>query len=119
MTDETPQDTLELAPEVELPDEPRKGFWKKLQKGLFMTHTEILERMSSAAEGKTTLDEETLEYLEEALIGADLGVETSLELVDDLRKDLRPGELADVLKLRAGGPDVDPPPRRPAAPAEG
>ncbi len=101
MTDEThAPDTLELAPEAALPEEPRKGFWKKLQKGLFMTHTEILERMSSAVEGKTTLDEETLEYLEEALIGADLGVETSLELVEDLRKDVRPGETADVLKLR-------------------
>ncbi|HSL84561.1 MAG TPA: signal recognition particle-docking protein FtsY [Thermoanaerobaculia bacterium] len=100
MTDEKAQDTLELAPEAVLPDEPRKGFWTKLKKGLFMTHTEILERMSSAVEGKTTLDEETLEYLEEALIGADLGVETSLELVDDLRKDLRPGEMADVLKFR-------------------
>jgi fused signal recognition particle receptor len=100
MTDEKAQDTLELAPEAALPDEPRKGFWTKLKKGLFMTHTEILERMSSAVEGKTTLDEETLEYLEEALIGADLGVETSLELVDDLRKDLRAGETADFLKLR-------------------
>ena len=102
MADETrtPADTLEIAPETALPEAPRKGFWQKLKKGLFMTHTEILERVSSAVEGKATLDEETLEYIEEALIGADLGVETSLELVDEIRRDLRPGQVADVLKLR-------------------
>jgi fused signal recognition particle receptor len=101
MTDERrAPDTLEIAPEAALPEAPAKGFWQKLKKGLFMTHTEMLERVSSAVAGKTTLDEETLEYLEEALIGADLGVETSLELVEEIRKDLRSHEAADVLKLR-------------------
>jgi fused signal recognition particle receptor len=101
MTDERrAPDSLEIAPETALPEAPAKGFWQKLKKGLFMTHTEMLERVSSAVAGKTTLDEETLEYLEEALIGADLGVETSLELVEQIRKDLRSHEAADVLKLR-------------------
>jgi fused signal recognition particle receptor len=101
MTDERrAPDTLEIAPETALPEAPAKGFWQKLKKGLFMTHTEMLERVSSAVAGKTVLDEETLEYLEEALIGADLGVETSLELVEEIRKDLRSHEAADVLKLR-------------------
>jgi fused signal recognition particle receptor len=101
MTDERrAPDTLEIAPETALPEAPAKGFWQKLKKGLFMTHTEMLERVSSAVAGKETLDEETLEYLEEALIGADLGVETSLELVEEIRRDLRSHETADVLKLR-------------------
>ena len=38
-----------------------------------MTHTEIFERFDAAVSGKTTLDEEIIEYLEESLIGADLG----------------------------------------------
>jgi len=101
MSDETStQDTLDLAPETEAPEAPQKGFWKKLKKGLFMTHTEIIDKMSSAVEGKTTLDEDTLEYLEEILIGADLGVETALELVDELRTDLQKGEGADIVRLR-------------------
>ena len=94
-------DLLELAPERKLPEpEERKGFWNKLQRGLFMTHTQILERIGAAVEGRTTLDEETLEFLEEVLISADLGVETSLELVERLRSDLRPNEAIDVLKVR-------------------
>ncbi|MFP3940717.1 MAG: signal recognition particle-docking protein FtsY [Thermoanaerobaculia bacterium] len=101
MTDEPrAPDLLELAPEAEMPEVPQKGFWKKLKKGLLMTHDEVMERVSSAVEGKTTLDEEALEYLEEALIGADLGVETSLELVEEIRGDVRGDEPADVLTLR-------------------
>jgi fused signal recognition particle receptor len=107
MTDETSHeqdndtDLLEIAPERAFPgEEPKKGFWGKLKRGLFMTHEEILEKVGAALEGRATVDEETLEFLEEALISADLGVETSLELIDRLRADVRPGQAADVLKLR-------------------
>lgn len=94
-------DVLELAPERRLPEpEDPKGLWRKLKRGLFMTHTEILEKMSAAVAGRTTLDEETLEFLEEVLIGADLGVEASLELVERLRADLRPDQAIDVLRVR-------------------
>lgn len=105
MSDETSdteqQDLLEIAPERAFPDEEaRKGFWGKLKRGLFMTHEEIIDKVSAAVEGRATVDEETLEFLEEALIGADLGVQVSLELIERLRADVKPGEAADVLKLR-------------------
>ena len=93
---------LEIAPERKLDfPEPEKGFFKKLKRGLLMTHTEMLDKISAAVDGRTTIDEETLEILEEALISADLGVETSLELVDRLRRDAgRHGSLTDPLALR-------------------
>jgi fused signal recognition particle receptor len=98
------RDVLELAPEsrwLEVGDEgAQRGFWKKLKRGLLMTHTEMLEKVSAAVEGRSTLDEETLESLEEALIGADLGVETALELVDRVRQDVRRGQAGDLLQLR-------------------
>ncbi len=78
----------------------RKGFWGKLKKGLFMTHTELLERFDAALDGRVVLDEESLEELEEALIGADLGVETSLSLVESIRGDVRKAEAVDPLRLR-------------------
>ena len=80
---------------------PRKGFWQKLKRGLNMTHTEIFERLEAAAEGRGVIDEETLESLEESLIGADLGVETSLELVEGIKERVRRGEAGDIVKLRA------------------
>jgi len=91
---------LELAPEAAPPEVEKKGFWKKLKRGLLMTHTEMIERLGAAFDGRTVLDEATLEYLEESLISSDLGVETALELVDHLRQEVRPGEIADFVRLR-------------------
>jgi fused signal recognition particle receptor len=47
------------------------------------------------------LDERTVEHLEEALIGADLGVETSLALVARLKERARQAEAGDAGRLRA------------------
>jgi fused signal recognition particle receptor len=95
-------DILELPPETRLdePEEEQGRFWGKLKRGLFMTHTEIIEKMSSASQGKATLDDTTLEYLEEILISADLGVETSLELVERVRKHATPEQLRSPARLR-------------------
>jgi fused signal recognition particle receptor len=100
-TENDTKDYLELAPEARLPEsEENAGFLGKLKRGLFMTHTEIIEKVSSAMQGKTTLDETTLEYLEEALIGADLGVDTSLDLIERLRKNALKEQVSSPARLR-------------------
>ena len=85
MTDNPESDSLELAPSAAPPEEQSKGFWKKLKKGLLMTHTEFLERLDAGVIGRGVMDEGTLEYLEESLIATDLGVGTSLELIERLK----------------------------------
>jgi len=92
-------DSLDLAPATQPAEAERQGFWGKLKRGLFMTHTEIIERIDAALDGRAVLDDRTVEHLEEALIGADLGVETSLALVERLRERARSGEAQDVPKL--------------------
>lgn len=79
---------------------PSAGFWRKLRRGLSMTHTELLERVEGVVAGRGPLDAAALEDLEETLIGADLGVETSLELVERLEQDVRRGEIRDSWRLR-------------------
>ncbi len=76
------------------------GLWGKLKRGLLMTHTEMFERLEAAVQDRAVIDDTTLEMLEEALIAADVGVETSLELVDNVRKDARRFEGGDLLKLK-------------------
>jgi fused signal recognition particle receptor len=95
-------DVLELAPEARPPqeEEEQAGFWGKLKRGLFMTHTEIIDKMSSAVKGETALDESTLEYLEEVLISADMGVETSLDLVERVRKNALKEQTTSASRLR-------------------
>jgi len=51
-------------------------------------------------EGRAILDEETLEYLEESLIAADVGVEASLELVERIRASVRDREIEDFSRLQ-------------------
>ncbi len=92
-------DRLDIS-EEEPREERRKGFWSKLKRGLTMTHTEIFDRISAAATGRAVIEEETLEDLEESLIAADLGVETTLELVDNIRSRVLSGQGGDVVRLR-------------------
>jgi fused signal recognition particle receptor len=96
-------EALEIAPERKLPEpeeQERRGFWTKLKRGLLMTHTELIDKVGAALEGRDVVDAETLEFLEEALITADIGVETALELVERIQRDIKPGQAADLLKLR-------------------
>jgi fused signal recognition particle receptor len=120
-------EALAIAPERKLPEPEelaRGGFWSKLRRGLSMTHTEILDRIGAALAGRDTVDAATLEFLEEALIAADIGVETALELVERIQRDVKPGQAADLVKLRAMLVDemavllLDAP-RPPAEPAAG
>jgi fused signal recognition particle receptor len=95
-------DILELAPETRLPEEEEEkaGFWGKLKRGLFMTHTEIIEKVSAAVSDNVVLDDRTVEYLEEVLIGADMGVETSLELVERVKKNALKEQVTSPARLR-------------------
>lgn len=95
-------DILELEPQAEEPREGSGGgFWRKLKKGLLMTHTEVLDRIDAAVSGRGVVDDETLEYLEETLIGTDIGVEASLEIVEGIKSRAKGYEASDVVKLRS------------------
>ncbi|MSQ39208.1 MAG: signal recognition particle-docking protein FtsY [Chitinophagaceae bacterium] len=67
-----------------------KLFGKKeketLDQGLEKTKKGFLERISKAIIGKTSVDDEVLDQLEEALIGADVGVDTTLALIEKLQE---------------------------------
>jgi fused signal recognition particle receptor len=94
------RDTLDLAPETAAPEPERKSFLQKLKRGLFMTHTELIEKLDDAMKGKASVSPEMLEHLEEVLISADLGVSASLELVDRLRGEMDKSEATDAAALR-------------------
>ncbi|HVR08470.1 MAG TPA: signal recognition particle-docking protein FtsY, partial [Thermoanaerobaculia bacterium] len=95
------REALAIAPEARLPEEPeRAGLWQKLRRGLTMTHTELIEKMGAAFQGRVTLDDATLEYLEEILIAADLGVDTSLALVERVRNNATRDQASSPGRLR-------------------
>ena len=62
------------------------GFFSKekkesLDQGLQKTNESIFSKLSKAVVGKSKVDEEVLDELEEVLIGSDLGVETTLKVI--------------------------------------
>src|SRR3984885_14708268 len=67
-----------------------KLFGKKekqtLEEGLQKTKESFFTRVGKAIAGKTTVDEEVLDSLEEALVGADVGVETTIQIIDRIEK---------------------------------
>jgi fused signal recognition particle receptor len=75
-------------------------FLGKLKRGLFMTHTEFLERVGETFKRTGPVEPLHLDRLEEALIAADTGVELSLSLVDELRQRVMKKQLSDASELR-------------------
>jgi fused signal recognition particle receptor len=67
----------------------RKLFGKKeqesLDQGLEKTKQGFFERISKVIIGKTSVDEDVLDQLEEALIGADVGVDTTLAIIERIQ----------------------------------
>ena len=57
-----------------------------LDKGLEKTKTSVFNRISHAIAGKSKVDDEVLDELEEILITSDVGVETTLKIIDRIEK---------------------------------
>ncbi len=72
----------------------------KLKRGLFMTHTEFLERVGESLRRTGPVEPVHLDRLEEALIASDAGVELSLRLADELRRRVRAHKLTAAEQLR-------------------
>jgi fused signal recognition particle receptor len=63
------------------------GFFSKekkeiLDKGLSKTKESVLKKLSRAVAGKSKVDEEVLDHLEEILIGSDVGVDTTIKIIE-------------------------------------
>ncbi len=65
------------------------GLFSKIKKGLMKTKQQMVSKISSLLNSFTKIDEDLFEQLEETLIMSDVGVETSLEICERLRKKIK------------------------------
>lgn len=79
---------------------PRVGFFEKLKSGLSKTRGAITTRIDQMLAGFGKVDEALFEELEEILITSDVGMETSLKIVADLRERVRQERIADAEGVR-------------------
>lgn len=90
---------------------------EKVEKGVEKSRTGIMEKLGKAVAGKDTVDAEVLDDLEEILITSDVGVKTTIEIIDRIEvrvakdKYLNSSELNSILReeiialLRNHAPD--------------
>lgn len=82
------------------------GFFDRLKVGLGKTRDAFTQPLKNLAGAFRNIDEEYLEELEMILLGADLGVKTTMELLDEVRSAWKKGEISkteevtDFLKKR-------------------
>lgn len=60
---------------------------ERLEKGLARTHTGFIDRIAAVFRRSGTLDSETMDTLEETLVGTDIGVRTAYQLFEHIKKD--------------------------------
>ena len=75
------------------------GFFDKLKQGLFKTKNAIVDKVDALFKSFVRVDEDLFDELEELLISADIGVNTTEEILDELRdtvKEKRIKEPAEV-----------------------
>ena len=77
---------------------------KKLEEGLEKTKSSLFNKITKTVVGKSKIDDSDLDDIEEILITSDIGVETSLKIIDRLEKRvekdkyINSDELTDILK---------------------
>lgn len=93
---------------------------EKLDNGLEKTKKSFLDKLSHAVVGKSTIDDDVLDSLEETLLTSDVGVDTTLEIINRIKtrvaRDKYVGikelnrllceEIADMLSQKADGSEV-------------
>ncbi|HZK54022.1 MAG TPA: signal recognition particle-docking protein FtsY [Desulfosporosinus sp.] len=75
------------------------GFFTKLKEGLTKTRENFVGKVEEVFTGRKKIDEELYDELEEVLIRSDVGVNTSLQLVEGLRKAVKERKISDPSEL--------------------
>ncbi|MEE9240360.1 MAG: signal recognition particle-docking protein FtsY [bacterium] len=108
---------LEFGKKAETEADVRGGWFARLQRGLAKTRASLLTRLQAALSGKTQLDAETAEEIEEILYTADLGPRTVEAVLGKLRSGVGEGGdplrrvraiLKDLIERPAAAPPAEP-----------
>ena len=82
------------------------GFFEKIKQGLKKTKDGIFGQIDGLLKSFVKIDEELLEELEEILILADVGLETTDKIMDGLRERIRDGRLKEPSEVKQALKDI-------------
>lgn len=75
--------------------EGKKGFFGRLVEGLAKTRSNIVSGIDSIFSGFSAIDDDFYEEIEETLIMGDLGIQTTMSIVEDLRNKVKEQHIKD------------------------
>ncbi|MFZ4627516.1 MAG: signal recognition particle-docking protein FtsY [Blastocatellia bacterium] len=81
--------------------ESASGLLNRFRRAISATRETLAVRLDETVHGKRQIDAATLDELEESLIGADIGVQTTLEILEEVRRQVDRQALRDVDQLKA------------------
>ena len=93
----TPEEEAIAARRDEGPD---PEFFEKFAEAVASTRENLADRIDTVLGGRREIDAEVLDELEEALIGADIGVQTAMEIIGKARQQVNRKQLGDVDELK-------------------
>ncbi len=79
----------------------KKGFFAKLVQGLSKTRSSIMSGIDSILSGFSSIDEDFYEEIEEILIMADLGVNTTSRIMENLREKVKEQKIKEPSECKA------------------
>lgn len=99
---ETVEEELQYESTEEITEEPKKkkGLFSKIKEGLNKTRNNIISGVENVLKSFVKIDEDLFEELEEALIMSDIGVETSVAIIDELREQVKANKITEVSEVR-------------------
>ena len=77
------------------------GFFDKLKKGLFKTKNAIVDKIDNLFKSFRKVDEDLFDELEELLISADIGVNTTEDILDELREFVKENKIKDADEVKS------------------
>lgn len=100
--EESPENASARDPEAAQPQEEKqgRGFFARLKDGLARTRSSFVAKIDTLLSSHKQINEELFEELEEVLIQADVGVETTLRLVDEVRATVKAKGITDPAEVR-------------------
>ncbi len=94
------EETEDIIEEAAEEAKPRFNLFKRLKEGLSKTKSGITDKVDSLLKSYQKIDEDLFEELEEILITADIGVQTTMDIVEDLRDSVKRGKISDPLEVK-------------------
>lgn len=95
IVDETPPVASVTAPSAPPEDEKKLGFFARIKQGLSRTSTQFAEGLGNLLLGHKAIDDELLEEIETQLLMADVGIEATTQIIDNLTAKVARNQLAD------------------------